>query len=458
MTALACLDAGLEREGTRARGHEGTSGLRLAPFRLALRRVCAWTGADPGSPAPRESRARRWPRFLLASALLALMGCGGESDPLPPVEIVTPQPVDLTIPAQGVASAARSTPLPVPGQNFARRQLVWVAPEGSLVRSGEVLARFASPRGEVDLSEARTALLRNALARAGKQADLGLGVSRIDADLAGVDTDVLIAERYADESLEYLARVEILDALQDRLFLGEKKDYLGWKRERADRTGAAELAVLDSQRQSQTQRVADREADQTALELLAPHDGVFMLESDWSGEKPRLGAMLWAGNEFASLPDPAALEFEFSLPQLDAAGIEVGTPVSLHPAGRPQELIASSISWVATSAQPASRQNPVKRVKMKAKLPDAEVRRLGLVPGQSLVARVHALRAEQAITVANIALIDDGNGSAVEVLTGSRRERRPVTLGARGTMRSVVSAGLETGDVVVLAPTRGEAE
>src|SRR5690606_31648781 len=114
------------------------------------------------------------------------------------------------------------------------------------------------------------------------------------------------------------ARNEILDAIQDQRFLGTKQDVLEWKRGQASERGRAELAVLDSQRASFELNAERRRKDLDALELVAPNDGVLVLTADWTGEKPRLGAALWAGNEFASLPDPSALEVELVLPQLEA--------------------------------------------------------------------------------------------------------------------------------------------
>ena len=50
-----------------------------------------------------------------------------------------------------------------------------------------------------------------------------------------------------------------------------------------------------------------------ALELRAPHDGIFMLVSGWSGQPPQIGEQLWAGGDFANLPDLGALEVELNV-------------------------------------------------------------------------------------------------------------------------------------------------
>ncbi len=388
----------------------------------------------------------------LLSAVAGLTACSDAPDTAPPVETVVSAPLELRVEAQGELRAARSTPLNVPGTQWARRQLLWMAPEGSFVKQGQTIARFAAPQGKLDLQEARANLLRNALARQGKLAELATGSARIDADLAQVDTDLGIASRYADADMDFFARNELLDAVQDQAFLGEKKGFLGWKRDQTGERGSAELAVLDSQRASQQQTAQVREADLAALELIAPNDGVFMLNADWSGEKPRVGAALWAGNDFGSLPDASELEVQFALTQIDAAGVKVGAAVELHPLGRPDQSFSSEVSWVAAAAQAISRQNPIKYLRMRAKVPKDQVAALGLVPGQSLVARIYAVRTEVGISVPNIALLTEGGESLVEVWEDGQRVRRPVRLGERGLARSQILEGLAPGDAVILTP------
>ena len=383
-------------------------------------------------------------------ALMALCACSESVDRTPPLETVVAAPLALQVRTQGELRAAKSTPLTVPGSQWARRQLLWMLPEGSRVKQGEVIARFGAPQAQLDLKDARANLLRNALARQGKQAELQTGSARIDADLAQVDTDLGIASRYADADLDFFARNELLDAVQDQAFLGAKKGYLGWKRDQTGERGAAELAVLDSQRAGQQQTAKTREEDLAALELTAPHDGVFMLSTDWSGDKPRIGAAVWAGNDFGTLPDASALEVQFALTQIDAAGVKVGAQVELYPLGRPDQVFTSEVSWVAAAAQAISRKNPIKYLRMRSQVDAARAAELGLVPGQSLVARVYALRAEEGISIPNIALISDGGDSVVEVWQQGERVRRPVQLGERGVARTQVLEGLNPGDVVVL--------
>lgn len=403
---------------------------------------------------PVESAARLSPCVRCVVALLAVLAvaCSEAPDEAPPLEVVRAQPLELRIDALGELRSSKATPLTVPGTNFAQRQLIWMLPEGTPVKAGEVVARFSAQRSEVDLEQARVQLLRTQLMRAAKEAELGGSEARIDAELSQVDTDLSIAERYASAEQLAIARNELLDAIQDREFLGDKQDFLGWKKNQTGERGGAELAVLDSQKQTHALTAKVREEDLKALELVAPHAGLLMLSADWSGEKPRIGSTLWATQELGSLPDESAMEVQFALTQLDAAGVKVGAELELTPAGRNEPRVAAKLSWVATAAQAISRGNPVKYVRMKAAVTPEDVARLGLVPGQTLAVRVYALRVDAGLSVPNIAIVSADGATRVELWRDGERELRPVTLGERGLARTEVVAGLQPGDAVILTP------
>ena len=390
-------------------------------------------------------------RFCILS--LSLLGaCAPSTEIAPPIEQVQAQALELRIDTLGELRSSKATPLTVPGNNWAQRQLVWMLPEGTPVKAGDVVARFSAQRSEVDLAEARVQLLRNSLMRSAKESELDGSEARIGAEMSQVGTDLAIADRYASAEMLMIARNELLDAIQDRDFLGHKRTFLDWKKDQTGDRGAAELAVLDSQRQTHALNAKVREEDLKALELVAPHAGLLMLSADWSGEKPRIGSTLWATQELGSLPDESAMEVQFALTQLDAAGIKVGAALELSPLGRSSPTIDAKLTWVATAAQPISRNSPIKYVRMKATVTAQDITRLGLVPGQTLAVRVYALRVDSGLSVPNIAIVSNDGAAHVQVWNNGKSEQRTVRLGERGLARTQVLEGLSPGDSVVLTP------
>ena len=382
--------------------------------------------------------------------LLALGACSSELERSMPQETLALGPADFSVAAQGELKAAKATSLMVPGTQWSQRQLIWMAADGSVVRAGDVVARFGAEQTKLELDKALLDLERNALSRAAKEAELDVGSGRLDVDLSQVQSELAIAQRYAKADFEAIARNVVLDAVADERYLGEKREVLDWRKGQSAQRGGAELNVLAAQRSSVSTNVETRKADLAALELRAPHDGVFVLDSDWSGEKPQLGAQMWAGNDFASLPDTASLEVELSLPQIESQGLAMGQRVLLQPMGQPEKQFESTINWVASAPRAASRQSPVKYLVFKARVPSDLASREAWVPGQAFAARVVMKQSEEALTVPNLALRSEGDAVYVEVLVDGEPQRRSVSLGVRGPARSEVKDGLAVGDTVLL--------
>ncbi len=385
----------------------------------------------------------------LFAAVLGLCACH-DDHPQASTETMQLHPLMLSVTGNGQLRAAKATALSVPGRDWDNRQLDWMLPEGARVKKGELIARFSSPEGRQALDKASVDLQRNALQRIAKEAELASAQGRVDVDLSEVATQLGIAQRYANADLSTLARNEVLDAVQDAHYLGERQDTLRWQRGQSGQRGAAELGVLDAQRATFDMTAKTRQRDMEALELRAPTDGVVLLETNWSDEKPMVGSTLYAGTPYGSLPDLAALEVEISLPQQQAQSARVGNRVELFPVGHPEQRFTTELAWIASAAKSLSRNDPVKYLPMRASIPSAVVKQLDLVPGQQLQARVVLLQADKAIDVPNIALGDDNGTAFVQVRQGSAFQRRKVSLGVRGPARTQVLSGLSAGDEVLL--------
>ncbi len=387
---------------------------------------------------------------LMVALTAALAACGSDEMPVAS-ETVVQGPLTISVRGEGELRSAKPTPLNVPGKNWAQRQVAWMLPEGTLVKKGDVLARFVSPEGEQQLAQAMIDLQRNALARAAKESGLESTQGRVEVDLSLVAVQLGIAQRYADADLSTVARNQVLDAIEDKEYLQVRQGTLQWQRDQSGVRGGAELAVLDAQRATFDMAAKTRKDDLDALELRAPNDGVLLLATNWSGDKPMVGANLRAGFEFGSLPDTSTMEVEIDLPQIEAQGVQAGDAVVLHPLGRPDQRIASKLSWVASAAKVRNRESPVKFLSMRAPIPADAIERYRLIPGQRFAASVVLLDAKDAMAVPNVAIEQRDDRHWVQVKQGNDYVAREVKLGVRGTARSQVLTGLKPGDEVRLS-------
>jgi HlyD family secretion protein len=200
-------------------------------------------------------------RLLWLLPSMVVVACGGEPTTTGPVERVVASPLKFQVEAEGQIQSAHATPLPVPGQQWTRRQPIWLLSDGAHVETGALIARFSPEQSELELAQFLIDIQRNQLSRIGKEAELGGAQSRVDIDLVDVATRMGIAHRYADADLaEYFSRNEVLDAIDDLHFLDTRQHILDWKRGQFARRGAAEIAVLDAQRGSHQRNAQQRRA------------------------------------------------------------------------------------------------------------------------------------------------------------------------------------------------------
>ena len=141
---------------------------------------------------------------------------------------------------------------------------------------------------------------------------------------------------------------------------------------------------------------------------------------------------------------------QLNVPQIEAQGIRVGDVVELHRWGIPAQTVKSAISWIASAAQPQSRDNPIKYLALKAAVPAEVARHSGWIPGQRFVGKIILLQVAQGYSVPNMALLHDGGHDSVQVMVGNDVQSRALKLGVRGATRTQVLDGLHGGDRILL--------
>ena len=391
----------------------------------------------------------------LALAATLLAGCDGASSPAAGAsEALAARAWSETLDVDGEIKAAASTPLVVPGSGWSSRVLVAMVPDGSNVTKGEVVARFDAPQARAELSQADVELLRKTLAEEGNRRNAAVERGVLAGERARVDDDLGLSQHYANVDLsDVFSRNTILDALADVGFLTKKRTYLDWRGGQVQARTAAQEAVLHSQRDSVAQSAAQQRKSLDALELVAPHDGIFQLAARWDGSKPEVGANQMAGEPFGTLPDLDQLVAHFTVAEGQAYGLKPGLPVRVRLAGTGTELDLV-VTRVGSSASTISPESPVKYSDFDAAIATEQAHRLGLKPGQALHGTVRLVGKPSALTVPNIALVQDGATYAVYTIDAGQPVKHKIELGLRGPVRSEIKAGLAPGARVVLLPPK----
>lgn len=393
--------------------------------------------------------------ILILIAAVSFAACSDSNNDNEPVEIIEARQWQEEIVADGEIKAAASTQLNVPGTGWDERNLISMVANGSMVSKGQTIAIFDSVQSRTKLSQAETDLLRKELLELGIQSTVELGRAELNSDSAKVSNDLNLSNRYANANLQIFAQNKILDTLVDIGFLNQKQDYLKWKNNQIGSRSRADQAVVESQKQSVNLTIAQQRKSLSALELKAPHDGVFLLKARWDESLPQVGSKLWAGEEFGSLPDLEQQVAKFSIAEGAAFGLKEGQTVKVRLSGTGTELDLK-LTKLGKTASTKSRESPVKYADFEANIGQDLVRKYALTPGQAITGRVILFDANKVLTVPNIALIQEGADYFVYLKEKSSKLKQKVELGMRGQIRSEVKAGLNVGAKLLLVPEKKE--
>jgi HlyD family secretion protein len=224
--------------------------------------------------------------------------------------------------------------------NMPDLQIVWLAPSGDPVKTGQPVIRFDPSSARQQLQE-KEAGLNQALAQAkitAEQDKLDMASARYDVEKARLEA----------------SKAEIVSALQGEesridLGLAEQKlrvqDATVKLHEASDKAKIASLTRLRDQAQDEVDLTKHRLAQ---MEILAPSDGVIIYLSNfsqgWMNAKPfKVGDHAWPGGALAEIPDLSTLEMEGKVEEIDRGRIAGGQAARVHIDAFPEKTLTAKL-------------------------------------------------------------------------------------------------------------------
>ncbi len=199
-------------------------------------------------------------------------------------------------------------------------------------------------------------------------------------------------------------------------------------------------AVSRDERDSSRLRVDDVNAQIRELEVTLEKSRVVAPFAGTFGLRPvSVGAWVAPGQGLGRLVDVQTLKLDFRLPERFASDVAIGTEVTFHIDGRPDEL-----RGIVSAIDPAIDRNS-RSVVVRAKVPDPK----GILPGMFATVNV-PLAKRDAIFVPAIAVIPSPTGARVFVERDGKAVQVEVQVGVREPARVEIVKGLAPGDRVII--------
>jgi HlyD family secretion protein len=358
---------------------------------------------------------------------------------------------------RGEVKARRSVALTAPRQ-AGQLLIVRLAPDGTLVKKGDVVVQFDASKLQQQLAEHMSAL---------ETAEAQIHQTQAQAQLTDQkDLTDLMKARYALQSAQLDASkraiLSKIDGEEAELKVADAGLALKQAETKLQMDRAAATADLADQKEKRSKASYDVKLDETALaqmSLRAPLDGVVTVLSHWSPNGPqpyRLGDQVWSGASIAELPDLSTLYFDARADEIDRSRLKIGQTALVRVDALPGEEFASRLQHISTLASlDFSAPWPFPRnfeVEISFNQKSSKLR-----PGMSATARTAVGQIAEAIQIPTRAVFQKNGRPVAFALRGSKFEAQPIQVGARSEGMVVVTAGLKSGERVALEdPTAKE--
>ncbi|GMR15623.1 MAG: efflux RND transporter periplasmic adaptor subunit [Gammaproteobacteria bacterium] len=381
---------------------------------------------------------------------LVLAACGQSDADKVETVLVGSGLFEITLRAKGELRAAESTPIKPPPGSRTPRTIEWMVPDNSWVTKGELIARFDASSAERGTREVGIELSKVDIQVLSKQRELQRQLGELGNELELVDIEKIMAEEFSvDNELAY-SRYEIIDAMRDKELLDYRADHLEGKKDTyRDREGA-EVAVLNAARATQESKFQEHRIQLESSEIRAPHDGFFVYEKTWFGQKIGIGSTVFPGNKIASIPNLGKMEAVLQVLETEAVGIVKGQSAVVIIDAFPDRPLSGTISKISATASPIERNSPVKYFVVTVTLDKANPD--WITPESQVAATIAINRIEDTIFVPNQAIFSDSSGDWVLIRKGRDLEKQEIELGLRGANRSQIISGLEKNAEIALFP------
>ena len=218
----------------------------------------------------------------------------------------------------------RSTPVTVPQDVQWPLRITWLAPDGSMIKKGDPVARFDDLELKERLANAQS---ERTVAQAKKEKEALLlrtaEQERQRATLAA-QRELSMTQTFQRRDNEIFARDQIIESEIDERFQTAKVEHAQSSQTVDRKLARNKLGLIAVEGNKADEAIRRSEKGLAALEIRAPHDGVFTLRRGWMGETMRVGDTVFRSMSVAEISLVEKMEAEVFVLEAEAAGLAKG--------------------------------------------------------------------------------------------------------------------------------------
>ena len=354
-----------------------------------------------------------------------------------------------TLLIEGFTEPLQSTSITIPGfvGGFIDGTVEYIIEDGTIVEEGQVICIIDCPQIlseyeqiNISLENAETGLNKT-------KADLNLQLALLEAQVRTNEADTKISQMdslqlaFLSPSQRKIKELELERASTEKARYEKKLEALKLIQQSEIRTLEIEIDRLKI-------RVAAVKERVDALTIKAPRNGLAILAISSSGNKLQVGDNLWTGRPVATLPDISAMKVMILASESDFKLISINDSVFYTFDAMPGNTGTGKILKKSPIGQPYKRGSNVKIFDIEASLDQVTTMP---EPGFTTNCQIFLKQVDDVIAIPQIALFDEDSMKVVFVKRHKGFEKRQVLADMSSTKETVITAGLEEGEVIALS-------
>ncbi len=348
----------------------------------------------------------------------------------------------ISFKSSGEIRAKNSFTLTTPRVRYGQMQIVYLVPEGTTVKPGDVVIRFGTTDVDKTISDKEAELSINQSDLDKFRADKALQDSQLEGDLRNAELAYEQAKLQV-EKMKYEAEMQRKDAE-----INLERNRISF--EQAKRKIESQAVVDKSEERKLVLKVHQTEndlkqarADKEQYTLKATLGGLVVYENNWStGRKVAVGDSPWGGMPLVSLPDLSGMQSTTYVNEVDVSKVKVGQHVNIKLDAFPDKTFKGTVASVGTIGQQRDQSN----TKTFEVIVDIDGTDPVLKPGMTTSNEIVMSSIPDTLYVP-IEAVFQKDGKTI-VYKGSQEEQ--VTLGPKNGNFVVVSGQIHAGDKLAL--------
>ncbi|HYQ86095.1 MAG TPA: efflux RND transporter periplasmic adaptor subunit [Bacteroidota bacterium] len=355
----------------------------------------------------------------------------------------------VTITVSGEIRAAKSVTLGSPGgwSYGSDMQIIWLIPEGTSVKQGDVVARLDTTNIMKFLNDQQSQLNINLSDLAKLEADHKASTHTMEAEQKNAEFQFeltkLSVERVRFEA-EVQRRERELQLKRDSIAVEQAK----LKFETQSEINKSEINKVNVQIQKARSDVEKAKHDLRMFTLRAPMPGLAVYEMNWrTGRKVAVSDQIWPGMSVISLPDLSRMQVTGNVNEVDVSKVKKGQKVNIKLDAFPERSFHGVVASVGTIGQQTDRTSSIKTFEVVVDIDETDP---VLKPGMTTSLEIIVETVPLAVYVPLESVFSKNGKTVVFRVDHSSPKETEVETGVRNGNFVTILKGLQGGDKVTL--------